>query len=169
MKSSGLNTEPWWILTLHNPLLHTKFSQSNAFSRSRKAMLRLLLAARLLLQLPDNKECTCCASAWDEDKLGLVDWHQLSDKAFHNPLQDFHDLLCQLETAVVAPFQCIPFTLVEADNETLLPFGGYLPCHREWLQLQGHRSWRLPCHLLLVLSPPLCLMGPVLCPPSAER
>ena len=40
---------------------------------------------------------------------GIVDWHQLSDEAIHNPLQDFHDLLCQLEAAVVSPFQCIPF------------------------------------------------------------
>ena len=51
---------------------------------------------------------------------------QLSDEAVHNPLRDFHDLLCQLETAVVFPFQCNPLTLVEADNETLLPVRGYL-------------------------------------------
>ena len=80
---------------------------------------------KLLLQLPDNKDCIYCAFAWEEAKLGIVDWHQLSDDAVHNPLQDFHDLLCQLETAVVAPFHCIPPTLVEADNETLLPVGGY--------------------------------------------
>ena len=50
----------------------------------------------------------------------------MSDEAVHNPLQDFHDLLCQLETGVVAPFQCSPLTLVEADNETLLLVRGYL-------------------------------------------
>ena len=33
---------------------------------------------------------------------------------------------CQLETTVVTPFQCIPLTLVETDNEILLPVGGYL-------------------------------------------
>ena len=47
-------------------------------------------------------------------------------EAFHNPLQDFRNLLCQLQTAVVAPFQCVPFSFVEADNETLLPVRGYL-------------------------------------------
>ena len=31
-----------------------------------------------------------------------------------------------LSTMVVSPFQCIPLTLVEADNETLLPVRGYL-------------------------------------------
>ena len=35
----------------------------------------------LLLQLPDNKDCVCCASAWDKAKQGIVDWHQLSDEA----------------------------------------------------------------------------------------
>ena len=56
----------------------------------------------------------------------LTERHQLSDEAVHNPLQDFHNLLCQLETAVVAPFQYVTFSLVEADNETLLPVRGYL-------------------------------------------
>ena len=37
-----------------------------------------------------------------------------------------------------------------------------VPCHHEWLQLRGHGSWRRPCHLPLLSSPPLCLMGPVL-------
>ena len=78
------------------------------------------------MQLPDNKDCVCCASAWDEAKLGIVDWHHLFDEAVHNPLQDFHDLLCQLETAVVAHFQCTPLTFVVTDNETLLPVRGYL-------------------------------------------
>ena len=56
--------------------------------------------------------CLC----WDEAKLGIVNWHQLSDKAVQNPLQVFHDLLCQLETTVVAPFQCIPLSLVVDTN-----------------------------------------------------
>ena len=42
-----------------------------------------------------------------------------------------------------------------------------VPCHHEWLQLQGHGSWRRPCHRLS--SPPLCLMGPVLCQTSSVR
>ena len=25
------------------------------------------------------QDCVCCASAWDEAKLGIFDWHQLSD------------------------------------------------------------------------------------------
>ena len=73
-----------------------------------------------------DEDCVCCASAWDEAKLGILDRHQLSDEAVHKSLQNFHNLLCQLETAVVAPFQCIPFTFVEADIETL----------------RGHGSWR---------------------------
>ena len=44
-----------------------------------------------------------------------------------------------------------------------------VPCHREWLQLRSHGSWRRPCHRLLVSSPLLCLMGPVLCLPSYVR
>ena len=36
-----------------------------------------------------------------------------SDEAIHNPLLDFHDLLSQLETAVIAPFQCISLSLIE--------------------------------------------------------
>ena len=46
--------------------------------------------------------------------------------SIHNPTQVFHHLLCQLETAVFAPLQCLPLTLVEAEDETLLPVGGYL-------------------------------------------
>ena len=44
-----------------------------------------------------------------------------------------------------------------------------VPCHRKWLQLQMHGSWRHPCHQLLLSSPPLCLMGQVLCQSSTER
>ena len=39
-----------------------------------------------------------------------------------------------------------------------------VPCHREWLQLRSHGSWRRPYHRLLVSSLPLCLIDPVLCP-----
>ena len=63
----------------------------------------------------------------------------MSDENIHNPLQDFHDLLFQLETAVVAPIQYIPLAIVEADNETLLPNGGYLAivndCSWLWPQI----------------------------------
>ena len=95
-------------------------------------MYSLLLAARYF-------SCSCLTTkiasvaAWDEAKLGIVDWHQLSDEAVHNPLQDFHDLFCQLETVVVALFQCIPLSLVEADNETAV-------------------SQRVPCLLLPDIS-----------------
>ena len=74
--------------------------------------------------------------------------------------QHFHDLLYQLYTALVSPFPCIPLNLVEADNETAP--SQRVPCHRKWLQLRGHRSCRRPYHQLLLLSPPLCLMSPVL-------
>ena len=47
-------------------------------------------------------------------------------ETIHNPLQDFHDLLCQLETAESSRFQCIRLTLVQTDSETLLPVKGYL-------------------------------------------
>ena len=60
-------------------------------------------------------------------KLGIVGWHQLSVGAVHNPLQKFHDLFCQLEITIVAPVECIPLTLVQTNNETLLPVGGICP------------------------------------------
>ena len=132
--SAHLHTSP---AQSHNPLLHTKFSQRPPDDIPRYSIKRLpqvyeihaesLVGSYiLLLQLPDNKNCVCCTSAWVEAKLGIVDWHQLSEEAVHNPLQDFHNLLCQLQTAVVAPFQYIPLSLVEADNETLLPVRGHL-------------------------------------------
>ena len=88
----------------HNPLLHTKFSQRPSDDLPRHSIKRLpqvykchvvpLLAARYF-------SCSCLTTkiasvvpAWDEAKLGIVDWHKMSDEAVHNPLQDFHDLLC---------------------------------------------------------------------------
>lgn len=56
-----------------------------------------------------------------EAELGIISQYQLLDEAVHNPLQNLHDLLCQLEITVVAPVQGIPLALVEADNEVLLP------------------------------------------------
>ena len=53
-----------------------------------------------------------------------------------------------------------PYPCTEADNETALC--QRVPCNRKWLNLRGHRSCRRPYHRLLILSPPLCLMGPVL-------
>ena len=143
----------------HYPLIHTKFPQCPPNDRpghSAKCLLQvyeshvksLVGSWILFLQLPNDKDCICCASTWDKAKLGIMDWHHLSDKAVHNPLQDFYDLFCQLETTVVTPFQFIPLTLVETDNETLLPVGGYLANYR-WLQLPGHGSQRCLCHPLL--------------------
>ena len=54
-------------------------------------------------------------------------------------LQDFHDLFCQLETAVIAPFQCIPLC-------------------RQW---NSAPSQRVLCQIIGYLSPPLCLMSQV--------
>ena len=110
--------------------------------------------------MPDYKDCICCASARDKAKLGIVDWHQLSDEAVLNPLQDFHDLLYQLYTALVSPFPCIPLTLVQRQTMKLL-------CVREYPAIANDcicmvTSCRRPYHRLLILSPPLCLMGPVL-------
>ena len=62
-----------------------------------------------------------------------------------------HDLLCQLETRVVSPVQCIPFTLVETDNETLLPVGGYFAimddCSCQVTNLRGAHVTRCSYHL----------------------
>ena len=44
----------------------------------------------------------------------------MSDEDIHNPPQDLHDLLCQHETAVVAPLQCTLLTLVEPASVTQL-------------------------------------------------
>ena len=95
----------------------------------------------LLLQLPDNKDCVCCASALDEAKLVIVDWRQMSDEAVHNPFKDFHNLLCQLETAVISPLHCILLTLEEG-RQWNSALSQRVPCHREWLQLPGQSDHR---------------------------
>ena len=82
----------------HSPLLHTKFSQRPPDELPRhwikcllqvyKSHVESLVGSQiLLLQLPDNKDSVCCASA--EAKLEIVDWHKLSDESLHNPPQDF--------------------------------------------------------------------------------
>ena len=118
----------------HNPLLHTMFSQRLPDDLPRYSIKCLLKVYESHVESLVGSSCSFLTTkiasvvplpgtkqAW-ESSINTV----LFDEAVHNPLQDFHDLLCQLETAVVAPFQCIPLSLVEADNETLLPVRGYL-------------------------------------------
>ena len=158
----------------HNPLLHTKFSQ-----RPPDDLLRHLIKPLLQVYEGHVESCwqldTSLAAAWQQRLCLLclcLGRSQTGNRrltptvwwAIHNPLQDFHDLL---EIAVFSPFQSIPLTLIETDNENLPP-SQRVPCHCKWLQLQSHRSWRGMCHRLLISSP-LYLMGPVLCLPSSER
>ena len=52
---------------------------------------------------------------------GSVDSHHLSNEAVGNPHNDFHRLLRQFQSSIVASVQSITIFLVKADNEALLP------------------------------------------------
>ena len=132
---------------LHFKLFTVPLTTQTAYWHTSPAPAHIRWPSEALDQMPSQglwKQCwvscwqldTSLAAAWQQ-RLHLLclylGWSQTgncqltpSDEAVHNPLQNFHDLLCQLETAVVAPFQWITLTLVEADNETLLQVGGYL-------------------------------------------
>ena len=131
------------------------------------------------LAAADYKDCVCCASAWDVAKLTVssVDTNCLMrpstilSRTVHNPLQFSPGLSwpavlawerSRLPFPVDPPYSCRGRQWNSAPSQRV-------PCLSKWLQLQGHRSWRCPCHRLLVSSPPLSLMGPVLCQPSSER
>ena len=67
---------------------------------------------KLLLQLADGKDCICCASAWEEPNLLFVTSHHLSNEAVGHSLNDFHSLLRQFLSSIVASVQSIsPFPL----------------------------------------------------------
>ena len=188
MKSSVLSTEPWWTLTFtSNSSLYPHHTdsilayipctsphqmtfwgtQSNAFSRSMKAMLSLLLAARYfscsclttkitsVVPLPGMKpnwELSIDTVWWDRPQSSPeLSWPALSAwDSGSCPFPMNHPYPCRGRQWNYAPSRRIP-------------------CHREWLQLWDHGSGRCPYHRLLILSPPLCLMGPVLCLPWSER
>ena len=142
MKSSGLSTEPWCtpnftttsslrhssvhsrtFFKLRNPFINTKLShcQSDHFLRNLVGHLPLVheshinlfaYCEKFLLQLADDKDCICCASAWEEPKLLFVNSHHLSYEAVCNSLNDFHSLLHQFLCCIVASVNSIsPFTL----------------------------------------------------------
>ena len=123
MESSGLSTDPWWTPTFtSNSSLYPSptwtwlcaFAYITCTSRTIQVFLApTRWPSEVLDQTPSpglRKPCrvsywqldTSLAAVWqqssasvrDEAKLGIVDWHQLSDEAVHNHLQDFHNLLC---------------------------------------------------------------------------
>ena len=130
------------------------------------------------LQKPCRVSCwqldTSLVAAWQQ-RLHLLclylGWSQTGNRRLTPSVwwgcpQSSPGLLCQLETTVVASFQCVLLSSCRGRQWNSAP-SQRVPCHREWLQLRGHGSWRRPCHRLLVSSLPLCLMGPVLCLPSS--
>ena len=60
-----------------------------------------------------------------------VNSHFLSNEAVGNPLNDFHRLLRQFQSSIVASVQSITLFLVKADSETLLPVSWNLPISRD--------------------------------------
>ena len=84
------NTDTAFGLGIHSlyqtryPLIHTKFPQcppNDSPGHSAKCLLQvyeshvksLVGSWILFLQLPDDKDCICCASTWDKAKLGIMD------------------------------------------------------------------------------------------------
>ena len=116
-----------------------------------KSHVESLVGSWIHSQLRDYNDCICCASAWDKARLGIIHWHQLSDEAVNNPLQDFHDLLYQLLNMWLSPFSCILLTLVEADNKTLLTVREYpaiaIDCSCKATDLRGTLVIRCLYHL----------------------
>ena len=80
-----------------------------------------------LLQLADDKDCICCASAWNKIKLECVNRHHLPYESVSNPLYAFHSQLCQIQSSMVASVQSITLSLTKSDNEALLPVSWDLP------------------------------------------
>ena len=60
-----------------------------------------------------------------------VNSHHLSNEAVGNPLNDFHRLLRQFQSSIVASVQSITLFFVKADNESLLPVSWNLPISRD--------------------------------------
>ena len=60
-----------------------------------------------------------------------VNSHHLSNEAVDNPLSDFHRLLRQFQSSIVASVKSIILFLVKADNEALLPVSWNLPISRD--------------------------------------
>ena len=154
MKSSGLSTEPWWTPAFTSNCTHYQHGHGSAHWHTSPAPVAQFTPTHQVFSAPTRwpsealnqrpSPCLwkpCRVSCWQLDAslaaawqqrfrllclcLGIVSWH-------HSPLQDFHDLLCQLETMVVAPFQCIP--PYPQWNSTP---SWRVPCHHKWLQLWG--------------------------------
>ena len=136
-----------------------RVTQSNAFSRPTKAMQSILLEAR-------DFSCSCLTT-----KIASVvplpgmkpNWESSIDT---NCLRKPSTILSRTYMTYSVslgrrhcpfpmhpPFPCRGRQCNSSPSQRV-------PCHREWLQLRGHGSWRRPCHRLLVSSPPLFLMGP---------
>ena len=119
------NTAPYILLhscKFHNPFLNTKLSYCRSDHFLRNLVGRLLLVheshinlfahrEKFLLQLADDKDCICCASALEEPKLFFVNSHHLSNEAVGNSLNDFHSLLRQFLSSIASVQSKSPFPL----------------------------------------------------------
>ena len=138
-------------------------TRSNSFSRSTKAVWSLLLAARYFTWSCLTTKITSVVPLPGTKPNGNS-W--LTPTVWWGPPQSFPGLswLALLAGDRISflfpmhpPYPCRGRQWNSVHSQRIL-------CHHKWLQQRGHRSWRHPYHRLLISSPPLCLMDPVLCP-----
>ena len=142
MKSRGLSTEPWWTPTFTSnftvPLTNTDNSPRigiHPLHQSHNLLLHTQVfsaptrwPSEALDQMPSpGLRKPCRVSCWQP----TIWWsHPQSSPGLSWPALSAWD-------CGSFPFQCISLTLVEADNETLLPVRGYLAT---WQMIAAARS-----------------------------
>ena len=116
----------------HHPLLNPQLSHCppniltrhsvEGFLQINKGHVKIPVDRQILfLKLPHNKNCISGAPAWDKTKLTFVNDNSLPDHVVNDSFKDLQYMFSQLQSSVIPPIQCIPFTLIQTDYETFLP------------------------------------------------